>query len=68
MARAAMQLIQARLAPFTGADPVGVVLEWNRVARQELGWDGRDNRVRMDQAMGPWEKPVDYVLRERKRG
>lgn len=53
-----------QLLPSVELEPLEIAEAWERIVR-ELGWDGRGNRFRMDQLYAPFEREVDYRLRER---
>jgi len=42
------------------------VYEGYKAVLLEMGWDGRDHRFRLDDAVGPWVNPVEYQLRTRR--
>lgn len=65
MARAATQLLTFRLEHFADAGEAWTVRAAYEFLLLEMGWDGKDNRFRLDDAVGPWERNVDYLLRAR---
>jgi hypothetical protein len=62
--RAATKHLKHHLGPFANASVATVRAAYEAILL-EMGWDGKDNRLRLDDAVGPWPRNVDYLLRAR---
>lgn len=58
-----MQFILDQLAPHVAKPLPEVLAAWGRVAEALGASFTRDNRVRLDQLVGPWESLHEYLIR-----